>query len=291
MRILFASLVVLCFITSTKGQNPISLPVSTQSSVIWEGEEHQYYSDMWETEVVTNVSTPEMQVFLPPAAIANGTSVIVAPGGGLYALSIENEGNEVARWLNKKGITAFVLKYRLLPTGKDGVAEGMAMGEAIVKKVAPILPLSIEDGLNAVSYVRQNADKWNLDPQRIGFMGFSAGGAVTMGVGTQAGDENKANFLVPVYPWTTVMAEYEVPEKAPPLFVICATDDPLILAPGSIELYSNWIQKGITAELHLYAKGGHGFGMEAQGLPSDAWISQFYEWAVSQGLINNEVAK
>lgn len=265
-------------------QEIIELPYEQDVPVEWIGEEKDYFSEIWKTQVVTNVSRPSMQVFKPEASISNGTSVIIAPGGGLYALSINSEGNDVAEWLNQKGITAFVLKYRLVPTGEDGVKEVMQVGEKIIENVAPVLPLSVEDGLAAVTYVRTNAESLGVDPQKIGFMGFSAGGAVTMGVGYNYSAENRPNFLVPVYPWTTAMPVKECPDDAPPMLVICATDDPLGLAGGSIELYSSYLNSGKTVGLHMYAKGGHGFGMRKQQLPSDTWISRFYDWAVAEGL-------
>jgi len=265
-------------------QEVIALPYEEGKDITWNGGAKEYFSPIWQTDVVTNVSVPTMQVFKPDAGTANGTSVIVAPGGGLYALSIKSEGTAVAEWLNKQGITAFVLKYRLVPTGEDGVKEVMEIGNRIGETVAPVLPLSIHDGLAAISYVRTNAEALGVDPGKIGFMGFSAGGAVTMGVTFNYSRENRPDFIVPVYPWMTVLGEYKVPEDAPPLLVICASDDPLGLAPESVDLYSGWLHAGKIAGLHMYAKGGHGFGMKSQGLPSDHWISRFYDWALSEGL-------
>lgn len=284
---------VLCFLQIGIGcsQEIIELPFEKNAHVEWIGDEKEYFSQIWQTQVVTNVSIPTMQVFKADAAISNGTSVIIAPGGGLYALSINSEGNEVAKWLNEKGITAFVLKYRLVPTGEDGVKEVVQIGEKIIETVAPVLPLSIKDGLAAVEYVRKNAEYLGIDPNKIGFMGFSAGGAVTMGVGYNYSPDNRPDFLVPVYPWTSAMPVSDCPEDAPPMLIICATDDPLGLAGGSIELYSSYLKAGKQVGLHMYARGGHGFGMRKQGLPSDNWISRFYDWSVAEGItvsINTE---
>ena len=266
-------------------QEIIELPVSDQSELQWSGEAREYFSSEWKTQVVTNVSQPSIQVFEADAAISNGTAVIVAPGGGLFALSIEKEGNQVAKWLNGKGITAFVLKYRLLPTGENGVSDVMQDPDKIVEKVMPVLPLSIADGQNALAYVKENAARWDVDPDKVGFMGFSAGGAVTMGVALNTAEEKAPDFIVPVYAWMTVIGEYEVPEELPPMLVICASDDPLLLGPDSVTLYSKWIDEGGKAEMHMYSQGGHGFGMEPQGLPSDEWISRFYEWAIAEKLV------
>lgn len=279
MKIVFKAL-FLCFSSGLFAQQIFEVPHETTTTVQWEGNEKEYFSEIWQTQVVTNVSIPTMEVFAPENP--NGTSVIVAPGGGLYALSINSEGNDVAKWLAERGITAFVLKYRLVPTGEDGVQEismeGATNPQRIMQRVAPVLPLSVRDGLSAIEYVRTNAQKYKLDPHKIGFMGFSAGGAVTMGVAYNYNEKNKPDFLVPVYPWTTAQPVQEVPQDAPPMLVICATDDPLGLASGSIELYASWLKANKTVGLHMYSKGGHGFGMKQQNLPSDDWIQRFYDW-------------
>ena len=270
-------------------QETIELPFEKPTGVTWENEEKQYFSPIWQTEVVTNVSSPTMQVFRPESS-NTGTAVIIAPGGGLYGLSIENEGTAVAEWLNGKGITAFVLRYRLVPTGEDGTADIMKdWGEnpdLMYKRVAEVMPSSIQDGLNAIAYVREKADSYGINPERIGFLGFSAGGAVTMGVGYNYTPESKPNFLVPIYPWTDAMPVTPIKEDAPPMLIVCATDDPLGLAKGSIELYNSMLEGQKPVALHMYAKGGHGFGMKEQGLPSDLWIERFYEWSLAQGLTN-----
>ncbi|QLG46338.1 alpha/beta hydrolase [Costertonia aggregata] len=267
-------------------QEIIQLPYEKSPTVKWTQDEKSYFSDIWQNKVVTNVSVPTMEVFRPKKP--NGTSVIVAPGGGLYALSIKSEGTDVAKWLNQKGITAFVLKYRLVPTGNDAVKEISDEGAndpgKIMERVAPVLPLSIADGLSAVAYLRDNADTYKIDKNKIGFMGFSAGGAVTMGVTYNCTKSNRPNFIVPVYPWTTVLPVQDAPEDAPPMLVICATDDPLGLANGSIKLYSSWLGIGKPVGLHMYSKGGHGFGMKTQGYPSDNWIQRFHDWAIAEGI-------
>ncbi|AZQ58728.1 alpha/beta hydrolase [Maribacter sp. MJ134] len=284
----FLSLMITIFMASSiYAQNIIPIPHETSENITWVGEEKEYFSDIWQTPVVTNVSVPTMELFQPENP--NGVSVIIAPGGGLYALSIESEGTAVAKWLNKKGITAFVLKYRLVPTGEDGVKEiseeGATNPQRIGERVAPVMPLSIADGLSAIAYVRSNASSLKLDPNKIGFMGFSAGGAVTMGVTYNYGEANRPDFIVPVYPWTTVLPVQPAPKNAPPMLVICASDDPLGLASGSVELYSSWLKIQKPVGLHMYAKGGHGFGMKKQGLPSDDWIQLFYDWAVAENIV------
>lgn len=268
-------------------QEIIELPHKKSTTVVWQGGEKSYFSQIWQNDVVTNVSTPTMQVFRPDRP--NGTGVIIAPGGGLYALSISSEGTEVARWLNDKGITAFVLKYRLVPTGEDGVKEiadeGNTNPQRIGERVAPVLPLSIADGLTAIAQIRDNAAMYGVANDKIGFMGFSAGGAVTMGVTFNYTQENRPDFIVPVYPWMTVIPNYIVPKDAPPMMVVCASDDPLGLAKPSAELYLDWLEANHSVGMHMYAKGGHGFGMKKQDLASDEWLAHVYGWMVTQGLV------
>ena len=152
-------------------QSIIELPFTPNSEVKWSTDEKEYFSEIWDTQVITNVSVPRLEVY--EADQPNGTSVIIAPGGGLYGLSINSEGRDVAKWLNNRGITAFVLKYRLVPTGIDGVKEitdeGNTNPAKISERVSPVLPLSIADGLAAITYVRTNAKEMKLDPNKIGF--------------------------------------------------------------------------------------------------------------------------
>jgi acetyl esterase/lipase len=289
MRYLYLFIFSFFMIGSSIAQQIIKIPFKQQTNISWIGSEKEYVSSIWQNKVVTNVSIPTLEVFAPEHP--NGTSVIIAPGGGLYALSIKSEGTDVARWLNTKGITAFVLKYRLVPTGADGVKEyskDSRTENKVEQRVGKVVPLSIADGLAAISYVRQNVETYTLDAHKIGFMGFSAGGAVTMGVAYNYTSENRPDFIVPVYPWTTVYPVQKAPENAPKLLVICATDDPFGLASGSIELYNSWLNADHTPGLHMYSKGGHGFGMKEQGLPSDAWIQRFYDWAVVEKLLEIE---
>jgi len=280
---------LLSFCLPVASQQVVKLAHEKSAQVIWEGEEKEYFSDIWNNQVVTNVSVPTLTIFKPSQEINTGVSVIIAPGGGLYALSIESEGREVAKWLNEKGITAMILKYRLVPTGDDGVAEISELSEnnpaKIGEEVAKVIPYSIADGLEAVSYARQHAKELDIDPVKIGFMGFSAGGAVTMGVAYQYNEKNRPDFLVPVYAWTDVMPVQKPQKKSPPMLLICASDDPLGLAPGSIKIYNSWYTEKLNVSIHMYSKGGHGFGMNKQGLPSDKWIERFFDWTLAEGIV------
>jgi acetyl esterase/lipase/lysophospholipase L1-like esterase len=256
----------------------------------WEWRESEMYSDVWQTRVVYNVAEPSLTVYQPPAHNANGTAVIICPGGAFHALSIDSEGVDVARWLAAKGVVAFVLKYRLVKSETaDPVREvsaKMAQGTKFNEDNSRLIPLAIADGLEAVKYVRNNAEQFNVNPERVGIMGFSAGGTVTTGVAFQGKSESRADFVAPVYPYIPAsLRDADVPDNAPPMFVVAASDDQLGLAPHSVALYNKWLEARIPAELHLYAQGGHGFGMRTQDLPSDSWIERFGEWLETQGLL------
>jgi acetyl esterase/lipase len=263
-------------------------PGAPPGSESWTHQEKEYFSPIWNTQVVTNVSQPTLTVFLPESGKANQTAVVICPGGGFHALSINSEGVDVAKWLAARGVTAFVLKYRLVPTGEDGVKDLMAkIGDR--KRMdadnAAVVPLAVADGVAAVTYVRRHAAEFGISPQRIGLMGFSAGGIVTASVAFQYSVESRPDFVAPIYPYMGAVKDAAVPKDAPPMFIVAATDDQLGLAPDSVALYSKWLAAKKSAELHLYSKGGHGFGMRKQNLPSDQWIARFGDWLEVQGLL------
>ncbi|MEW6127539.1 MAG: alpha/beta hydrolase [Acidobacteriota bacterium] len=255
-------------------------------SETWTHKEKEYFSPIWNTQVVTNVVHPTLTVYLPDAKTATQTGVIICPGGGFHALSINSEGIDVARWLSSRGIAAFVLKYRLVPTGEDGVKEFMEkMNKGQRFDTDPAISMGIADGIAAVAYVRKHAEEFGIAANRIGIMGFSAGGTVTAAVAFQYSKDSRPDFVAPIYPYMGAVKPAEVPADAPPLFVLAATDDQLGLAPHSVQLYGKWTAAKKTAEIHLYSKGGHGFGMRKQNIPSDRWIERFGEWLQVQGLM------
>ena len=254
-------------------------PGTAPGSESWKQKEAENNSNMWQTRVVYNVADPTLTIFKPTIA-ANGTSVVICPGGGFHALSIDSEGFEVARWLAAKGVTCFVLKYRLVESKtNDPAAELMAKaGEQTEKDVALIIKLAMADGLAAVGYVRQHAGEYGLNPKRIGIMGFSAGGTVAASVMYNYTPQTRPDFVAPIYLQYEWAIKQAVPADAPPAFILAATDDQLGLAPHSVQLYTDWTKAKKPAELHLYANGGHGFGMRKNNLPSDRWIELFDAW-------------
>ena len=177
---------------------PGTAPGSTQENY----PEKEYFSNVWHTEVVTNVTKPSLTVFKPAPELKNGTAVVICPGGGFMALSINSEGNDVAKYLAAKGVTAFVLKYRLARTGDDGTQEFMTLfanRQKFDQLVGPVIPLSVADGLTAVTYVRQHASEWGVSPDRVGIIGFSAGGRVVSGVAFNYSPEGRPAFVAPIY--------------------------------------------------------------------------------------------
>jgi|SRR5579871_532637 acetyl esterase/lipase len=250
--------------------------------------EKQYFSKNWNTEVVANVTKPSLTVYKPAPGTANGTAIVIAPGGGFMALSINSEGIDVAKYLAAKGVTCFVLKYRLAHTGDDATqefsqlyADRQKFGETIGK----VIPLSIADGLAAVAYVRAHASEWNISPDCVGIIGFSAGGTVAAGVAFHYTPEGRPAFVAPIYAAARAFADATVPADAPPMFIVAATDDNLGLAPDSVRIYEKWMNAQKSVELHMYAKGGHGFGMRKSNLPTEHWIDRFAEWLDLQGFL------
>ena len=236
-----------------------------------------------------NVVVPTLTAYLPDTAYANGTAVIICPGGGFQIQSIDGEGIQVAKWLNAKGIAAFVLKYRLMQSVTENPWTEMNTRLKDLKKfdqeIDSVVTMAIADGRKAIEYVKQHAGEYHIAPNRIGMMGFSAGGTVTMGVGFSFQKENRPDFLVPVYPYMNPLKNQNVLTDAPPIFICAATDDPLGIASQCSNLYNQWITAGKSAELHLYAKGRHGFGLGKPNLPVSTWTERLEEWLAMQGLL------
>jgi len=262
---------------------PGTPPGSTQENYA----EKQYFSKVWNTEVVANVTRPSLTIFKPSPELKNGTAAVICPGGGFMALSIASEGIDVAKYLAAKGVTAFVLKYRLAHTGEDATQEFSATFadrpkyDAMTKSV---IPLALADGLAAVAYVRQHASEWGISSDHVGIIGFSAGGFIAAGVAVRYTSEGRPAFVAVIY--GGLMRDSSVPTDAPPMFIAAATDDELGLAPASIALYEKWTTAKKSAELHMYAKGGHGFGVRPHNLPTDHWIDRFAEWLQLEGLLS-----
>jgi acetyl esterase/lipase len=245
--------------------------------------------------IVQNVVNPAITAYLPDPSIANGAAIIVCPGGAFRMLSLDGEGKNVAMWLNKQGFAAFVLKYRLLKTGDSERMAPMDLSKVRLSlkyanaNPAPdnhelnnVIRLATSDGQQAIRLVRRNAEKWRIDPSKIGIMGFSAGGGVAVGTALLDDPEGYPDFVVSLY--GPSMVDVHVPENAPPLFIaVAANHKPVSM--GCVALYSLWNEAGKSAELHVFSKGTGPFGIRLQGLPSDAWPDLFLKWIRGEGLI------
>lgn len=251
----------------------------------WTHHEQENFNQRWQTQVVFNVADPTLTFVPPDPELANGTAVIICPGGGFHALSINSEGFDVARWLSARGVAAFVLKYRLVECKTDDPPAEMDAKGGPDESARSIVKLAQADGLAAIGHVRVHAQSYGVNPDRIGIMGFSAGGTIAASVALTYTPTTRPAFAAPIYLAYHWVPERGVPTDAPPMFLLAATDDPLDLAPHSVELYTDWTAAGKSAELHLYATGGHGFGMRTQHLPSDRWIERFADWLGVLGLM------
>ena len=292
-RILLFSLITFLYVAVNAQQKVVPLyDGPAPGSESWNWNEAENDNNLWQTKVVYNVTKPTLTVFVPEADKTNGTAVIIAPGGGFHALSINSEGLDVAKWLVQKGITCFVLKYRLVHVlSNDPTAEfaGKMGKKEFDDDVSQVMPLVIADGRNAIAWVRKHAAEYKIEANRVGIMGFSAGGTVASSTLFGYTNETRPDFAAPIYPFFPSAMIGSVANDAPPIFIVTATDDGFGLAPHSIDLYNKWLSTKHDAELHMYARGNHGFGMRKQNLPTDNWIERFYEWLGVQGLLTKKV--
>ena len=222
--------------------------------------------------VVLNVVKPTLTAYVPDRSKATGTGVIIAPGGACVALAIGVEGNDVARWLQSRGIAAFVLKYRIVEKRQEGIPN-LDMDQACKYGIA--------DAIQAVGVVRAHAAEWGVDPQRVGLLGFSAGGMVASGALLQPDAAARPNFAAFVY-GAPLGVMPVIPSGLPPVFMAWAQDDPMVLN-AIVKFYAGLRDAHDKTEAHIFASGGHGFGMRKQGTSSDRWIDEFYYWLQAQG--------
>src|ERR1700730_18277221 len=216
--------------------------------------------------VIFNVVTPTLTAYLPERSKGTGTGVIVAPGGAFVALAIDLESIKVARWLQERGIAAFVLKYRIMEKRGEGIPAGMNMDEAGKYGIA--------DGIQALKVVREHAAEWGISPDRVGLMGFSAGAMVASGALLQQDGAARPNFAAPIYggPFGQMPA---IPTKLPPIFLAWAQDDALAV-DAVTKFYDSLKSAGHKPEAHIFSAGGHGFGMQKHGTSSDHSIDGLY---------------
>lgn len=233
---------------------------------------------------VYNVSVPTLTPYLPDESINTKTAVVIAPGGGWRLLAMGHEGYEVAEWFAERGIAAFVLKYRLvqLKSLKDF---GSSRDSLPVKEAAS---LSITDGERALAMVRRQAQQYNVDPGKIGIVGFSAGAYAAATIGMMQEAKGRPDFVGLIYGAPTDLSK-KIPapntkNALPPFFMASAINDSTVGVDRIIDLTQKLFKAGYTPELHLFKDGSHGFGMTRQGTSSDLWINDFYWWMKTQNL-------
>jgi acetyl esterase/lipase len=246
--------------------------------------------NMFRTNIIYNVSKPTLTVYAPDPSVANGTAIIICPGGGFHLLSINTEGIYVANWLAKRGVTCFVLKYRLVhSTTNNPIQDMMDMinkKETSDEETKNVIAMGVSDGREAIAYVRKHASEYNISPDKIGIIGFSAGGTVAASSAFNYTADNKPDFVAPIYAYVPPeLMGADVAADAPPMFLTVATDDQLGLTSSSIDLYNKWFTSKHSVELHVYATGGHGFGMRVQHIPTDTWIDRFGDWLNLKGYL------
>jgi acetyl esterase/lipase len=240
--------------------------------------------------VVQNISVPTLTPFLPPKGKATGTAVIVAPGGGFVMLAMDHEGWAVARWLQSQGVAAFVLKYRVLPTepkaaGLEKANAAFAIPAERARRLQEGVKIATEDAQEAMRVVRARAKDWGVDPDRIGFMGFSAGAITTMNLVYADDPATRPAFIAPIYGGLGAPIR-PVPKDPPPMWAAMAADDPLF-GKTDFALIPAWQGKGGAVELHLYERGGHGFGYPGRKGASSTtqWPADFLAWLRARGLL------
>jgi acetyl esterase/lipase len=264
------------------------------------------YVEKWGNDAfLFNVTKPTITPYLADKSIANGTAVIICPGGGYAGLSMDNEGSSIAKAFNKIGITAFVLTYRL---PSDSIM--------IDKTIGPL-----QDAQRAIQIVRQQANEWSIDPDKIGIIGFSAGGhlastaithfdkvvianknntslrpdfgiliypVITMGPKTHKGSKdnligkNASQDLVDLY-----SNEKQVTASTPPTFIIAAEDDQIVPVENTLMFYYALLSNKVKAEMHVYPAGGHGFGLNNK-TTKDLWFDRLTEWMDANGWLTKK---
>jgi acetyl esterase/lipase len=231
--------------------------------------------------IVASIHRPSLTVYLPSKETATGAAVVIAPGGGHSELWMDHEGYNVAKWLSEHGVAGFVLKYRLArEKGSTYTVEGE----------------SLADTQRAIRLVRSRAAEWGVSPDRVGVMGFSAGGGLAALAATRydagspgAADaverqSSKPSFQALLYP--AIPRGMQLSKETPPAFLVCGENDRLDISQGLPELYLALKKAGASAELHVYTGVGHGFGLrETTKGPVAAWPARFHDWLDARGFL------
>ena len=232
---------------------------------------------------VWSIHKPSLTPYLPSAGKANGTAMLVIPGGGHRNLAITHEGYNVAQWLSERGIAAFVLKHRLARE---------------TNSTYKIEVESFADTQRAMRLIRSRAAEWKIDPHRIGAIGFSAGGELVNAICARGEsgkpdaadrlerESSRPDFQALIYPGRS--GDIQPTRDSPPVFLACSYTDRKDISEGLAEVYLRFKRAGVPAELHIYSTGGHGFGLRASNhRPVGAWATRFEEWMADSGFLKS----
>lgn len=286
---LFAALALLTFVSTSFAAEPVAVDLWPEGKVpgLAAGEKEEIVDEMDDRigNRVTKVTKPKITVYKPDAAIDTGAAVVICPGGGYHILAYDLEGVEVAQWLNKIGVTGIVLHYRV-PRAKEG----------------EVFANPLSDAQRAIRLTRANAEAWKIDPNKVGILGFSAGGnlaAVTSNAEETAysaiddADQLSArpDFTLLIYPAylnkkdsdTELAPEASVDENTPPAFLVHTSDD-RISSTGSVAYYLGLKRLNIPAEMHVFTSGGHGYGLRPTDKPVTRWPDLATGWLKTEVL-------
>lgn len=247
-------------------------------------EESIRYDSNGNIVTIRNVKIPNLTIFEPDPKKKNGIALIICPGGGFQGLAYQHEGEATAKWCIQNGITAFVLKYRLMPYPFPKIQN--ATNEERNELFKPFVKLALEDGLEAIRYVRNNALKYNLDSNMIGILGYSAGGTIVGSVAKLYDKNSRPDFVGLIYPYVGAILGDKVLENAPPIFITSAADD--TISNNNYKLFEEWTSEKKIAEIHTFQNGGHGFSVLKQNRLSDLWPNLFLNWLIN--LKNSQLA-
>jgi len=277
-------LLTICTITTAQKEIPLYKNSNIESNGVTEKEVKD------KNGFVTNIAKARMYAYIAPKKKINSAAVLICPGGGYRGISAEKEGSEFAVWLNKLGVSAFVLYYRMPNQHSE---------------------IPLKDAQTALQIIRSGAEEWNIDKHKIGIAGFSAGGHLASTAGTQFKKKNRPDFMILLYPVISMKKgltnggsrknligespsedlvnrfsnELHVTKNTPPTFIVVATDDNSVQPENSLLFYKTLQENKVSARLFTYEKGGHGFGLRKNGLKVDNWPELLKVWLITNNLI------